>query len=154
MNILLISVGKWKKSPEKELFEHYASRLSWQLELKEIESKELSDTHKQKQQEAEKILKAAENFNAHHMIALDERGKTMGSRDFATLLGRWKDEGAPRLAIIIGGHAGLDESVRKKAHRTLSFGAMTWPHLLVRPLIAEQIYRSQCILSGHPYHRD
>jgi len=154
MNILLISVGKWKNSPEKALFEHYSGRLSWQLELKEIDSKELPDKAKQKQQEAEKILKAADAFNAHHIIALDERGKTMSSRDLAAVFERWRDEGDPRVAIIIGGHAGLDASVRDKASRTLSFGAMTWPHLLVRPLIAEQLYRSQCILSGHPYHRD
>jgi len=138
MNILLISVGKWKNSPEKALFEHYSGRLSWQLELKEIDSKELPDKAKQKQQEAEKILKAADAFNAHHIAVFE----------------RWRDEGDPRVAIIIGGHAGLDASVRDKASRTLSFGAMTWPHLLVRPLIAEQLYRSQCILSGHPYHRD
>ncbi len=154
MNILLISVGKWKKSPERDLFEHYAGRMSWQLELKEIESKELHDKAKQKREEADKILKAASAFNAHHIIALDERGKTMSSRDLATLFGRWQDEGSPKVAIIIGGHAGLDASVREKASRTLSFGSMTWPHLLVRPLIAEQLYRSQCILSGHPYHRD
>jgi 23S rRNA (pseudouridine1915-N3)-methyltransferase len=88
------------------------------------------------------------------LIALDERGKTLASGDFAALLGRWRDEGLGELAFAIGGAGGLDASLREAAALTLSFGPMTWPHLLTRALLAEQLYRAQSILTGHPYHRE
>jgi len=88
------------------------------------------------------------------VIALDERGKTLASGDFATLLGRWRDDGVGDLAFAIGGAGGLDASVREAAALTLALGPMTWPHLLTRALLAEQLYRAQSILTGHPYHRE
>ena len=86
--------------------------------------------------------------------ALDERGREMSSPDFAALLGRWRDEGRPAAAFLIGGADGLDPAVRDGADRVLSFGAMVWPHLLARAMLAEQLYRAATILAGTPYHRD
>ena len=78
----------------------------------------------------------------------------MTSAAFAGLLGRWRDEGVRDIAFLVGGAEGLDGSVREAAALTLSLGAMTWPHLLARALLAEQLYRAQSILTGHPYHRE
>lgn len=87
------------------------------------------------------------------LIVLDERGKTMGSEAFAADLGAARDSGAPAYALLIGGADGIDPELRAKASLVLAFGAMTWPHQLVRIMAAEQIYRAITILSGHPYHR-
>lgn len=87
------------------------------------------------------------------IVALDERGRSESSEALANRLGRWRDDGVRTAGFIIGGADGLDESVRKKADLVLSFGALTWPHMLVRAMLAEQLYRAQSILAGHPYHR-
>ena len=87
------------------------------------------------------------------MVALDGRGKTLTSEEFATRLARWRDDGIADLVFVIGGADGLDRRLIERAAFVLSLGAMTWPHLLVRVLLAEQIYRAQSILLGHPYHR-
>ena len=87
-------------------------------------------------------------------VVLDERGKSSDSRSFAATLGRWRDEGLRDAAFLIGGADGHDADLRRKADLLLSFGAMTWPHDLARAMIAEQLYRANCILSGHPYHWD
>lgn len=154
MQILIAAAGSWHRAPEKALFDTYLARLPWRVELQEIEIKAKGDTDKDRKAEGEKLLAATEKFRAHHLIALDERGKSLTSRAFAQTLSRWHDMGENRVAFIIGGHHGLDESVRQKAHLLLSFGQMTWPHLLTRPLLAEQLYRAHTITSGHPYHRD
>jgi 23S rRNA (pseudouridine1915-N3)-methyltransferase len=86
-------------------------------------------------------------------VALDERGKSLGSPQFATMLASWRDAGEPRVTFVIGGSDGLPDIVRKSARTSLAFGVQTWPHLLVRTMLAEQIYRAVTILSGHPYHR-
>ena len=87
-------------------------------------------------------------------MALDERGRQLGSRDFAQKLGAWRDQGVAEIAFVIGGADGLAESLRRRADLTLSLGQMTWPHMLARAMLVEQIYRAQQILAGHPYHRD
>ncbi len=87
-------------------------------------------------------------------IALDERGKTQTSPDFANLLARWRDEGVSDTAFLIGGADGLDPDLRAEADQRLSFGAMVWPHMLVRVMLAEQLYRAASILAGSPYHRE
>jgi 23S rRNA (pseudouridine1915-N3)-methyltransferase len=87
------------------------------------------------------------------VIALDERGKSLTSPDFAQLIGRLRDDGESRLVFVIGGSDGLPAAVRTRARSVLSFGSQTWPHLLVRAMLAEQLYRAVTILSGHPYHR-
>ena len=87
------------------------------------------------------------------LVALDERGKNLDSPAFAALMGRWQDDGLGDLAFAIGGPDGLSPAVLERADLTLSLGPMTWPHLLVRVLLVEQLYRAQSILDGHPYHR-
>ncbi len=87
------------------------------------------------------------------LIALDERGKAPGSADFATLMNDYAERGVSDLVFAIGGADGHDRAVRERAQRLLSLGRMTWPHMLVRALIAEQLFRAQSILTGHPYHR-
>ncbi len=87
------------------------------------------------------------------IICLDERGKTMDSEAFAARIGEWRDAAAPACAVVIGGPDGLDPAFRARADLVLAFGAMTWPHQLVRALAAEQLFRAMTILAGHPYHR-
>lgn len=88
------------------------------------------------------------------LIALDERGRQWTSREFAERLAAWRDAGAPALAFAIGGADGLGEAVTSGADWIMSLGAMTWPHLLARVMLLEQLYRAQQILAGHPYHRE
>lgn len=154
MHVLIVAGGAWRSSPERALFESYLSRLSWKTELLEIDLKSKGDGEKDRAAEGEKMLAALARFHPHHAIALDERGKNLGSREFAGTLSRWMDAGENKLAVLIGGHAGLDKQVRSRSDLILSFGQMTWPHLLARALLAEQLYRAQSIIAGHPYHRD
>jgi 23S rRNA (pseudouridine1915-N3)-methyltransferase len=84
---------------------------------------------------------------------LDERGKTLSSPDFATMLASWRDQGRQDIVFVIGGADGIDPTLRTKADAAISFGAMVWPHMLVRAMLAEQLYRAASILAGAPYHR-
>ena len=103
-----------------------------------------------KTREATLLLNAVPKGAA--IVALDRRGTALSSEAFAQRLATWRDAGAD-LAFLIGGAEGLAESVLERAQLVLSFGAMTWPHLLARAMLLEQIYRAQQILAGHPYHR-
>ena len=87
------------------------------------------------------------------LVTLDERGKLLTSPDFAAQLARWRDGGRQDVAFVIGGADGIDPSLRAKADASISFGAMVWPHMLVRVMLAEQLYRATTILGGGPYHR-
>lgn len=153
MQIILAAVGRARAGPERVLFEHYQGRLKqpFCLQLKEVEEKRPLQGAELKSSEA-KLLLAAVPTGAL-IIALDERGKTLSSPALASQIGGWRDQGHHQLAFVIGGADGLHESVRKQARLRMSFGRQTWPHMLVRGLLAEQIYRAQCILGGHPYHR-
>jgi 23S rRNA (pseudouridine1915-N3)-methyltransferase len=91
---------------------------------------------------------------AEILIACDERGEGLASRDLAALLARLRDAGTRRLAFLLGGADGLDPAARARADRLLAFGPQTWPHALVRAMLAEQVYRATTILAGSPYHRD
>ncbi|MDH5748567.1 MAG: 23S rRNA (pseudouridine(1915)-N(3))-methyltransferase RlmH, partial [Rhodospirillales bacterium] len=130
----------------------FAGRISPALNLKEVEEKKLLPPAELKRREGE-LLRAAAAKGAI-MVALDEKGLSLTSQDFADRIGGWRDQGTKNVAFFIGGANGLDDGVLKEAALVLSLGAMTWPHLLVRGLLAEQVYRAQCILSGHPYHRE
>ncbi len=156
MRMTLVAIGRAKPGPHRDLFEHYAERLGHGLlgglRLKEVEERRPLPPVELKRREAELLLGARPKDA--RLVALDERGKTLASGDFAALLGRWRDEGVQDLAFAIGGADGLDESVREAAALTLALGPMTWPHLLTRALLAEQLYRAQSILTGHPYHRE
>ena len=155
MRLLIATAGKWKAGgkagPERALFEHYAGRIAFALELREIEEKKKLKPQALKKREGELLL--AQVPDGAVVVALDEAGKTLSSAAFAKKLGRWRDE-ARDVVFLIGGADGLDGAVKKRADFVISFGSQTWPHLLVRGLLAEQVYRAECILSGHPYHRN
>lgn len=152
MKILIAAIGRMKDgSPESQILKEYQKRLAWKMTVKEFDIKH-ADTPSRQQKEAEALLGACEGYEK--LIALDERGKNLKSREFAAQFSSWQQQGISSVAIVIGGADGLAESVRKKAHLTLAFGSATWPHMLVRAMLAEQIYRAASILENHPYHRD
>jgi len=99
----------------------------------------------------EKIVEAS--GAASLVVALDERGKSLSSEAFAKQLASWRDAGEARALFVIGGPDGLPPAVKPKARLTLAYGTQTWPHLLVRTMLSEQLFRAMTILSGHPYHR-
>ena len=154
MKITLLCVGRLGDGPEARLAADWAARataVGRALGLGPVEIVEVEARGSGKTAEADVLLPRLEGA---HVIACDEHGQGRGSREFAGLLGRLRDEGARRLAFVIGGADGLDERVLGKAQARLAFGAQTWPHALVRAMLAEQIYRAATILAGSPYHRD
>jgi len=154
MRITIAAVGKWKAGPEKALFEEYRKRLKWPLALKEVEERRPLPAPQLKAREAE-LLRAAVPGKSGDilLVALDERGKTLSSEALAKQISAWQQRGISEAAFVIGGADGLGESLKKDSGMLLSLGAMTWPHMLVRVMLIEQLYRAQQILAGHPYHR-
>ena len=148
MRIRLIAVGRMRRGVERVLYEHYRQRLRWEVDLWEIDDRK---TGSSKEREGEAILTAVPDGAV--LVALDERGRDMASGVLAKKIGIWRDTGISDLAFAIGGADGLSDQVRQEADLLLAFGSATWPHLLVRGMLAEQLYRSQQILAGHPYHR-
>lgn len=151
MQLLLAAVGRARSGPERDLFEHYRRRLGWPLMVKEVEEKRPLSVSERMEREGELLL--AQVPAGSVLLALDERGKQMESPAFAERLAAWRDSGRNHLTFVIGGADGHSENVRNRADFLLSFGAMTWPHMLVRGMLAEQLYRAECILANHPYHR-
>jgi len=152
MRLTLCAVGRAKAGPERTLFEHYASRITFPFELKEVEERKRLSGAQLKTREAD--LLSAQIPDGATLVVLDERGKNLTSPEFAQRLGAWRDDSIRDIVFVIGGADGLDDNLRNRAGLVLSLGKLTWPHMLVRGLLAEQIYRAQCILSGHPYHRE
>lgn len=151
MRLHLVCAGRARAGTEMTLYAEYARRLPWPLALREVEAKGNLSPAERRKREAQ-LLKAELPPRAR-LVALDERGASLTSADFAARLGRWQEAGVADLAFLIGGADGLDPDLIAAAELVLSLSAMTWPHLLVRPLLAEQLYRAHTILSGHPYHR-
>jgi 23S rRNA (pseudouridine1915-N3)-methyltransferase len=151
LNLTLAAVGRCKAGPEKTLFDHYAGRLGWRLTLKEVEEKRPLPVPERMVREAV-LLRGCIPTGAV-VVALDERGRSLTSPGFAEQLGQWRDGGRGDIAFLIGGADGHDPKLRQSADFLLCLGTMTWPHMLVRGLLAEQLYRAECILSNHPYHR-
>jgi 23S rRNA (pseudouridine1915-N3)-methyltransferase len=151
VRISVITVGRARKGPERALFDDFAGRLAWPMTLVEVEEHRPLPAARKVKREGE-LLRARVPKGAL-IVALDGRGKALSSEDFATRLGRWRDDGIDEIAFLIGGADGLERAVIETADLTLSLGAMTWPHLLVRGMLAEQLYRAERILTGHPYHR-
>jgi len=152
MRLTLIAVGRAKARPERDLFDHFTRRMTMPFELREVEEKKQFSGLELKRREAN-LLNAAVPEGAVR-IALDEKGEDLTSREFAKKIGQWRDESTRDAAFIIGGADGLDADLLKKCDLIMCLGKQTWPHMLVRSLVAEQLYRAQCILAGHPYHRD
>lgn len=151
-NIDIIAVGKLSKGPLFELSKIYEKRLNtWKLKILEVESK-YRDSAQIQQDEAIKILDKV-NPNAF-VIVLDERGNGLKSLDFANTIKTLQNDGNSHIQFILGGADGLTDAVREKANMLLSFGQQTWPHMMARVMLMEQVYRAQQILAGHPYHRE
>lgn len=152
MKIQIIAIGVLKSGPEKTLINEYSRRLSWPISTTELFCKKNLSDDTLKAAEGELILGALDTQAS--LIALDERGKNLTSPQFAQLIEGYQQNAAKTLAFCIGGAFGLDDTVRKRADHLISFGQMTWPHMLARVLLFEQIYRAQQILSNHPYHKE
>lgn len=152
MRIGIIAVGRAKRGPDADLFEFYRGRIAWPCALIEVEEKRKLPTEQRIAREAELIREKIPTGAV--AVALDERGDDMTSRKLAARLRDWEDGGVSDLVFLIGGADGLAPDLRDGASARLRFGRMTWPHMLVRPMLAEQIYRCRQILDGHPYHRD
>jgi 23S rRNA (pseudouridine1915-N3)-methyltransferase len=151
MGWTVLSAGRWKSGPLKAAFEDYAHRLRPPLALKEIEPKGRLTGQTLREAEAALLLEAVPKGAV--LVALDGGGKNLDSEALAARLGTWRDQGRAEIAFLIGGADGLLPDLCARADLTLSLGAMTWPHLLARVMLAEQLYRAQQILAGHPYHR-
>jgi len=139
MLLHVVARGKIGRSPEAELVERYLKRISWPTRVTEL---------------PESGGKLSPPPEAGVTILLDEKGETLGSVDFARRLERWRDEGRREARFMIGGADGFGEAERASADLLLSFGRATWPHLLARAMLAEQLWRATSILANHPYHRE
>ena len=151
MKLTIAAIGRAVRGPERDLYEHYAGRIRWPLTLREIEEKKKLPPTQLMEREGELLLGAIPDKSV--IVALDRRGKVLDSEAFAGRMERWRDESVAEVAFLIGGADGHTEALLKRASLVLSFGAMTWPHQLARAMLAEQIYRAQQLLAGHPYHR-
>lgn len=147
MRITLAAVGRARDSPARALVDGYTDRLPWPFVLKEI-AEQAGD--RRREREGEKLLAALPD--GAFLVALDSRGRQMSSEALAAWIGARRDDGCRDLALVIGGADGLAPEVLHRAGLILSLGPMTWPHLMVRAMLAEQLYRASTILAGHPYH--
>lgn len=146
-----IVVGKVKNGPWRELIADYLSRTKWPISLIEVESK-YTDSKAQQAHEQRLILEKLDLTS--FIIVLDERGDGLRSLDFSQTLQKIRNNGEEKLTFLIGGAEGFTDDIRNKANMLLSFGQQTWPHVMVRVMLLEQIYRAQQIIAGHPYHRE
>lgn len=138
MLLHVIARGKIGRSPEAELFERYEKRIAWPFRHTEL---------------PETGGRVPEPQSPCRTVLLDERGQMLTSETFAQFLGRWRDGGVREVRFLIGAADGHGEVERARADLLIAFGAMTWPHLMARAMLAEQLWRATSILAGHPYHR-
>ena len=145
MKATIIAIGKCKKgSPEAEIIAEYAKRSGWEMAVKEKDNST--------QEDEAKFLQGSIPHGAK-VVVLDERGVNISSIDLATKVESWLTAGCSEICFLIGGADGHLQSTRDKADLILSFGRLTLPHMLMRAVLAEQIYRLQTIINHHPYHR-
>ena len=138
MLLHIIARGKIGRSPEAELVDRYLTRIAWDTKLTEL---------------PETGGRIPEPKTPVRTVTLDEKGRDLSSEKFAEILGDWRDGGIRETRFLIGAADGHSDEDRAAAHLVLGFGKATWPHLMVRAMLAEQIYRATSILAGHPYHR-
>ena len=155
MRVSVCAVGRLRAGPERVLTDDYYERFDRTgrpLGLGPVLEHEVEDKKGGGMVAEADLLGRAVPAGAV-LVTLDERGRVMSSPDFAGMLARWRDAGRQDLAFVIGGADGIDPALRIKAEAAVSFGAMVWPHMLVRVMLAEQLYRAATILAGGPYHR-
>ena len=139
MLLHIIARGKIGRGPEAELVERYLKRIAWPVKVTELP------------ESGGKLPPPPENSVS---ILLDEKGEALGSVSFAKRLERWRDDGRREARFLIGGADGFGDAERAGADLLLAFGAATWPHLLARAMLAEQLFRATSLLANHPYHRE
>jgi 23S rRNA (pseudouridine1915-N3)-methyltransferase len=152
MRVIIAAVGRDRSGPARDLFDEYCRRCPWPIRLHEISARTTAPPERRLAEEAERLSSAVPRDAA--LIALDESGRNLTSRALATKIAAWQRQGRSELAFVVGGPDGLDPALTARADLVLALGRMTWPHRLVRVLLAEQLYRVATILAGHPYHRD
>ena len=140
MLLHVIARGKIGRSPEAELVDRYARRISWGFKVTELPDRGGTVP--------------PPSASPSRTVALDERGEQLTSSAFAAILGRWRDDGVREARFLIGAADGHDAALRDGADLLLAFGNATWPHILARAMLAEQLWRATSILAGHPYHRE
>ncbi len=140
MLLHVIARGKIGRSPEAELVERYARRIAWGLKVTELPDRG--------------GVVPPPAATPSRTAVLDERGEQLTSAAFAAVLGRWRDDGVREVRFLIGAADGHDAALRGSADLLLGFGNATWPHMLARAMLAEQLWRATSILAGHPYHRE
>lgn len=138
MLLHVVARGKIARSPEGELVDRYARRIAWPIKLTEL---------------PDSGGRIPEPQTPCRTVLLDERGKDLASEDLAAILRRWRDGGVREARFVLGAADGHSEEERQGADLLLAFGAATWPHLLARAMLLEQLYRATTIIGGHPYHR-
>jgi 23S rRNA (pseudouridine1915-N3)-methyltransferase len=151
MSVTIVAAGRMKTGPLLALCDEYRRRLPFSVEIREIEERRPVSGGERKAREGALLLDALPDKAL--LVALDERGKAYDSAGFARQFAAWRESSGGNLAFVIGGADGLTEAVLEKAAARLALGGMTWPHLLVRAMLLEQLYRAHTILTGHPYHR-
>lgn len=155
MRVHLCAVGRMRAGPERALVDDYTTRFDRSgraLGLGPLLEHEVEDK-RGGGMEAEAELLARAVPQGAVLVVMDERGKLLSSPDFATQLGKWRDAGRQDVAFVIGGADGIAPGLRARADFAISFGQMVWPHMMVRAMLAEQLYRAVTILGGGPYHR-
>ena len=159
MRLSLLAIGRMKQGPERVMLDRYVARASGlarsvgltAFALREVAEGGARLAADRQSQEAQALRLASPPGAA--TIVLDERGESLTSAAFAALIGNARDAGGPAMPLMGGGTVGLDPAVRDAADHRLAYGGATFPHQLVRIMVAEQIYRAMTILAGHPYHR-
>ncbi len=139
MRLHIIARGKIGRSPEAELVDRYIKRISWPTKITELPDRG-------------GVLPAAERNS--RTIIFDEKGEQLSSAQIAALLGRWRDDGVSETRFCLGAADGFDDADRDTADMLIAFGKATWPHMMARAMLAEQLYRATSILANHPYHRE
>ena len=139
MRLHIIARGKIGRSPEAELVDRYLKRLNWPHKLTELPDR------------GGNLPPVERNSRT---VLLDEKGEQISSSELAKLLERWRDEGVAEVRFCLGAADGFDEADRAGADKLIAFGRATWPHLMARAMLAEQLYRATSILANHPYHRE
>ena len=146
MRVSIIAIGKCKKnSPEAAIIAEYVKRSGWNIQIKEMDNAT---------QEAEAEFLQKSIPHGAKVVVLDERGENLKSLELAAKVEKWMGEGSSEICFLIGGADGHLQSTRDKADLLLSFGKLTFPHMLMRAVLSEQIYRMQTIINHHPYHRE
>ena len=155
MRVHICAVGRLRKGPERDLYDDYLTRFDRTGRALALGPAQLIEVEDKKGggMPAEAALLERAIPTGSLICVMDERGKVQSSPEFADMLCQWRDQGRQDVAFVIGGADGIDPNLRDRADAALSFGKMVWPHMLVRVMLAEQLYRAASILSNGPYHR-